>query len=135
MQELTLGLSILAILIGGYAVFTLNKLMRAMDDLSSGLSNMVDKLEDVERKLQTSQRQLASLTEKPKPATAMNIIDLIPAMLQKNGHAQWIPVAMLGFKTFEAYFKKRRSQRNALAKGDVGKVSRDIADQSKGQVL
>lgn len=133
MSELAIGLSIVAILISGFALLTLFRLMRAMEDLNTSLSNTVDKISDIENRLQTNQRQLATLTERPK--TSLNIVELIPAILQKNGNGQWVPVAIMGFRAFEAYFKKRRSRRNALNKGDVGNVNRENADQIEGQVL
>ena len=133
MSELAIGLSIVAILISGFALLSLFRLMRAMEDLNTSLSNTVDKISDIENRLQTSQRQLATLTDRPK--TSLNIVELIPAILQKNGNGQWVPVAIMGFRAFEAYFKKRRSRRNALNKGDVGNVNRENADQIEGQVL
>ncbi|MBL8061211.1 MAG: hypothetical protein JNK63_10920 [Chthonomonas sp.] len=137
MQELALILSGLAIILGAYAIVTLNKLMRAMEDLSVSLSNTVDKLADVEDRLQESQRQLATMDHRPRAGAlgSASVIELIPALLQKSGGGQWVPVAMLGFRAFEAYFRKRRSRRNALPKGDVGKVNRCNADEIEGQVL
>lgn len=113
----------MALLVGGYAVFTLHKLLQAVEDLSTSLSNTVDKLADVEAKLESQHKAVASMTHTAQ-SSILNVMELIPILLQKNGKSQWAPVALLGFRAFEAYFRKRRSHRNALPQGDVGNDTR-----------
>jgi len=121
LPEVALALSIVAVLIGGYAILTLHKLMSAIEDLSTSLAHTVDKLESVEHSLEASQQRMATIAKQP---SGSSLLDLLPAVLQKNGNPQWGAVALLGFRVFEAYFRKRRSLRNASAQGDVGTDSR-----------
>ena len=140
MEIVSLSIGILALIVSGYAVFMLTKLVASLDALASSMAKATDKIDRLGQQVEHQQQDLAALERKLVHAPIGNIQDLVPLLLQKSGNTAWGPIAVMGMKAFTAYWKKRQgkrktlvaanppqTERNATANSDVKKADRTLA--------
>ena len=130
MQILSLTIGILALLVSGYAVYMLTKLVQSLDALTSSMSKATDKLDDLGRQVENQKRELAALEQKVSHPPISGIHDLVPLLLQKSGNTAWGPIAVMGLKACTAYWKKRQGNRKALVAANPPQIERNALAKS-----
>ncbi len=113
MQEVTLALSIIALAVSAYAVWTLVKVVKTLEDLVQTVSNATDRIEDIGDEVHRQQKAIKQLEASAARPALGAPMDVVPFLLTQAGKGQWTPVVAVAVKLFAAYWKRRSAKTNA----------------------